>query len=77
MLEGAELIGHHGGGDGVRLVGRADDVEVGVDGDFRGHSTREEPGRRGRVGEVLVCGDEVRGGGRGAAVAGRDILRGV
>ena len=37
MLERAELVRHHGGGDGVRLVGRADDVEVGVNGDLRSY----------------------------------------
>lgn len=74
LLEGAELVRHHGGRDGVCLVGRADDVEVGVDGDLGRHAASAKAGRRRRVREVLVRRDEVRGRGRRATVTGGDIF---
>lgn len=74
LLKGAELVRHHGGRDGVCLVGRADDVEVGVDGDFGRHAASAKAGRRRRVREVLVRRDEVRGRGRRATVTGGDIF---
>jgi len=59
----------------VRLAGRADGVEVGVDADLGRHAASAEAGRRPRVGEVLMRRDEVRGRGLRAAVTGGDIVR--